>query len=334
MQPWKHESIFPELLSDQSVLRHVGFANVTGSLITHEMRQEHMSTLQQVIEAIQRLQPYMANYDQEKTWVEQLLKYVDRLRSASPPHSPEEQFAQLYPLRKWLFWVPVSLLSARQAEPMVLAVSAHFYATALAIESIFPDIGDAFCCNMAQQPLEEILQRIAAPQATQSYSQVLQAAVYLMDFPRTQATMYRSKHTWSPHSSQDFPIIQAASYNLDALQLDLGMESMDYSYGGSLSPAFAPSPLHPITPGSILSGQRSPFLEVPRSSVDSLSFSGSSTAYTSPVGSPSGGGFALGSAPATPMGYVQEESLYSYQVPFSSAGYRGGFVASPTSIWT
>lgn len=317
MQPWKHESLFSNYITEQGVVPYQSFMNPTGSLVTQETRREHLGIIQLIHSSLQRLQPYLARHEQESKWVDQLKAYIERLRASSSPQTAEEQFSQLYALRKWLFWVPISLLAARRGDVTVLLVLAHFYATALALEPIFPDVGSAFCANLALSPLEEIIRIISTLQSTQSYSQPTQAAVLMMDFPRDTATSYQSRREWARQQAEEIESVQQQSpYGLDTLNLDLENQIAQYSYGASLSPAFAPSPLN-FVPSGIVSGQTSPYLEVPRTAVDG--FSGGSS-YASPLGSPA--------APALP--YVQEENVFNFGMPM---GYPSGFVATP-AVWT
>ncbi|KAJ9667218.1 hypothetical protein H2201_002739 [Coniosporium apollinis] len=314
MQSWRHESRFADYLGDYAVNTAPSFSNAAGTPVTQEARHEHLSTLQLINSSLQRMRPYLANYDQESKWIDQLVNYVDRLRSSSPPQTADEQFSQMYALRKWLFWVPVTLLSARKGDVNVLVVLAHFYAAALALEPMFPDIGAPFCADMALPPLEEILRIITALQVSQNYSQAYPAAFSMAEFPRQVASNFQSRKDWTRQQAEQLHIAQQSPRGLDILGLDLEDQIADYNNYGrpSLSPAFAPSPMGFAHRGS-LSGAGSPFLEVPRSSIDGYGFPVVSTFSTTPVGSP-----------ATPLlgGFTHEpESMYGWGSAF---GYPGG----------
>ena len=53
--------------------------NSAGSFVAPDARRDHLATLQLVHSHIQRLQPYLANYDQECKWLEQLKGDIDVL---------------------------------------------------------------------------------------------------------------------------------------------------------------------------------------------------------------------------------------------------------------
>lgn len=320
MQPWKQEALFADYLSNQGQYLPRSFSNTTPNQGTQDARREHLATLQHVHSHLERLRPYLANYEQERRWIDQLKGYLERLRGSNPPQTGEEQFSQLYALRKWLFWVPISLLSTRKGDIIVLLVLAHFYATALAVEPIFPDTGSAFCADMAVAPLEAIISTMAQAQSSQSYNQSVQTASLMMEFPQETLATFRNRRVWSRHPSQEMPMVQHGSYGLETLNLGLEHQMGDFSYQQSVSPAFPPSSIN-ISPGTI--EQRSAdYLGIPHSSVEPLSFGRGASHYFSPLGSPA----------APVLGPSQEENVFHYGM---GMGYPGGFVSSAMStVWT
>ncbi|KAK8158007.1 hypothetical protein BKA80DRAFT_291393 [Phyllosticta citrichinensis] len=314
MQSWRHESAFSDYITEQASNPPQTLSNNAPSFISADARRGHLATLQLVHSNIERLQPYLVNYEQESKWLDQLKGYIERLRVSNPPQTPEDQFQQLYALRKWLFWVPISLLSARSGDVNVLLVLSFFYAVAVAIEPVFSDIGAWFCADNALIPLEEIVRYIDALQAGHGYAHNLPTVAFLMDFPRETASNYRARREWNRQHNVDLHLEQNP-YGLDTLNLDLESQIAEYGYGQSLSPAFAASPLHVQTPGGIMPEARSPYLEVPRSAVDYVR---PSSAYSSPLGSPA----------ATSLGFGSGGGVVGL-------GYNtGGFVATTPTVWT
>ncbi|KAF2011140.1 hypothetical protein BU24DRAFT_355344 [Aaosphaeria arxii CBS 175.79] len=319
MQPWRHESLFAEFIAEHSPMPSRNFMIPISSPVTQDARREHMETLSDLQSALQRLQPYLNRQDQESKWVDQLRSYIDRLRTSSPPQTAEEQFGQLYALRKWLFWVPISLLAAKRGDPTVLVVLAHFYSAALALEPMFKDIGSVFCANLSLRPLEDIIHIVQGYQDPR-YDQRTQGVSYLIQFPSNIASSYKTRRDWVRQQTNDSSPVQQSPYGLETLNLDLENQIAAYSYGQSqsLSPAFAPSPLTSL-PHGIPSGQTSPYLEVPRTVVEAFG----STSYASPLGSP---------ATVPPPYSVHDDHVFNFGMPM---GYHpSGFVATPTPIWT
>jgi hypothetical protein len=320
MSPWRHESMFADYIAEQSPLRSKSYMNPLGSPITQDVRREHISILGNIQDSLQRLQPYLSlnRHEQEGRWVDQLRGYIERLKAAPAPQTAEEQFSQLYALRKWLFWVPISLLAAKRTDATVLVVLGHFYATALALEPMFPDVASAFVSNLALGPLEEIILIVQGYQSP-NYDDRTQSVSYLIQYPNDLATAYRARRDWSRQQAGEGSPIQQSAYGLESLNLDLQNQIAQYSYGQSLSPGFAPSPLSFFPTPGLSSGQTSPYLEVPRSAVE---FVGSSS-YASPLGSP---------ATVPPPYSVPEEHAFNFGMPMY---HPSGFVPPlSTTIWT
>lgn len=322
MQPWRHESLFADYIAEHTPMPTRHFMNPISTPMTQESRREHLNTLADLHASLQRMQPYLSRNDQETKWVDQLKGYLDRLRASNQPQSPEEQFNQLYALRKWLFWVPISLLAAKRGDVNVLVVLAHFYATALALEPMFPDVSSVFVADLSLRPLEEIVQLVQGYQDTR-YDSRIQTMSYLVQLPIDMVSSYKARREWARQQMTDVSPIQQPAYALETINLDLENQIAQYSYGQSLSPAFAPSPLTFLPPG-LASTPTSPYLEVPRTTVDayggtsSYASSSMSSSYASPLGSP---------AAVLPPYSAPQEHAFNFGM-----GYPGGFVATP--IWT
>jgi hypothetical protein len=317
MQGWNEESSLTELANQHDLIGQHIFSNER-SMHSPESRQEHMSTLHNITAALVKLQPYLATCEQESRWIDQLAGYIERLRTSNPPTNSEEQFAQLYALRKWLFWMPVTLLSSRKGDIFTLLVLSHFYATALAIEPMFPNIGGPFLAILALPSLEELIRIMNTVQTSNNFASMTQGATVMMEFPRDVLSNYRARRDWS--QAQSPSSLQPHPYAIETLNLDLGQHLAEFGYNQSLSPAFAPSPLH-LSPSNVLPGQgpRSPYLEVPRTGGDMLVYSSAGSNYSSPMTSPS-----------MFKQEVEESGSYNFNVSFG--GYSsGGFVLAPTA---
>jgi hypothetical protein len=314
MQPWRHESLFADYIAEHTPMPNRHFMNPISTPMSQDARREHLNALADINASLQRLQPYLSRTDQETKWVDQLKAYLDRLRASSQPQTPEEQFNQLYALRKWLFWVPISLLAAKRGDINVLVVLAHFYATALALEPMFSDVASVFVADLSLRPLEDIIQVVQSYQDPR-YDSRVQTMSYLVQFPVDMVSSYKTRREWARQQITNVSSVQQPPYALETLNLDLEGQIAQYSYGQSLSPAFAPSPLT-FLPPSMSTTPTSPYLEVPRTTVDAYG----TASYTSPLGSP---------ATVLPAYSAPHEHAFSFGM---STGYPGGFVATP--IWT
>jgi hypothetical protein len=317
MQPWKHESLFADYITEHTPMPNRHFMNPINTPMSQDARREQLNALTDVHNSLQRLQPYLSQNDQEAKWVDQLRGYLDRLRSSPQPQTPEEQFNQLYALRKWLFWVPISLLAAKRGDVNVLVVLAHFYATALALEPMFPDVASVFVSDLSLRPLEDIIQVVQAYQDPR-FDARMQTMSYLVQFPVDVVSSYKTRREWARQQMTSISPIQQPAYALESINLDIENQIAQYSYGQSLSPAFAPSPLT-FLPSGMSSTPTSPYLEVPRTNVDAYG----TTTYATPLGSP---------AAVVPPYSAPQEHAFTFGMPTGYPSGFSGFVAPP--IWT
>lgn len=314
MQSWSHESLFKELIAEEDL--------VAESFRAHRRRasisaSDRAAIMQSIIQSLQRLQYSLVGLDMEAYWVEQLLSYIQRLQSTPPAQTPEEQFSQIYLLRKWLFWVPISLLQRQGGKGPAMLTLAHFYATALTLEPVFPDLGPAFCSALALPALDSIVNVTTAMRSEQGLDSASSEIATLMQFPHQAAFNYRSRLTQPDPTVAMQPSQVAYSFN---------PEMLNYTTTGNLSPAFAPSTPH-YTPSVSTSASSSstPFLEVPSSQASQTGFS---------YGTSSWG--AMPSPGFPPEAYTSDIYDMSGLSLGSSSGahdFRGGFV-SPLPVWT
>lgn len=302
MQSWRHDSLFAEYTSEENP--------VFNSFRTHHRRRsvdttERTAVLQEASHSLQRLQVALVGHELELKCVAQLLPYVQRLQTLNASQTPEEQFGQLYYLRKWLFWFPISLLQQHDRRWPTMLTLSHLYATALALEPLFPDLDPSFCAVTALSPLDAVISSAdASPTEHGNYATSIEFAS-LMQFPRRAALSYKSRAMRATDllMQPDRDLVPSVS-----------PDTLSYTDTGNLSPAFAPSSLYfgNSQPTPTL---QSPWLEVPSTHAG--------FGYNTQ-------GWGTASSPSLPeQSYVQQvEQDYSYITNF-----RGGFVPS-APIWT
>lgn len=327
MEPWKHESQYQDLIAEQGTTKIQTFSPASHLPSDSKPRRGSLTILQHIYTSLQRLHHYLAGREQEIRWVDQLKAYLQQIRTSPPAQSPEEQFSQLYLLRKWLSWVPVSLINQQGRDFSALVVMAYLYATALAIEPLFPDVGAPFCAEMSARPLEEILGTLNMLRTAQGHVQNAYTAGTLLEFPCEALTDYRARSVLQQQQAERLTPIRRTSYLLENINLELESHFAEHRHRDGMSPGFPPSPMN-FPPGAMGSGQVSPFLEIPRSSSMGDSFS-SGSSYGSPLGTP-----------ALPREGSQGELYhclngFSYSPGLHSDGWHGGgLVANAPTLWT
>ncbi|WPH03520.1 Hypothetical protein R9X50_00640000 [Acrodontium crateriforme] len=246
MHSWGHNSVFAEHIVEEDLLAN--------AFRTHRRKPsmdvtDRASVLTNVAYSLHRLQMTIGGQELESGWVSQLASYIQQLQALEPSLPAEEQFNCLYQLRKWMFWVPVSLLQQQDGHGPALLTIAHFYATALALEPLFLDLGSSFCSAMALGPLEAIVNVTDAMRSEHGMDSSAMEIASLMQFPRQTAMDYRTRAMQSQ-----------ASHRMGSPMLNVEPDTFSYTTIGNLSPAFTPSAPHYTESGRPLSTH---FLEVP-----------------------------------------------------------------------
>lgn len=292
MQAWRQDSLFAEYITQEGTLAAAFRSPQRRASVT---ATERAAAFQDTTYALRRLQMTLGGQDLELHYISQLLSFVEQLSSMSPARTPEDQFHQLYQLRKWQQWIPISLLQQQGGQGPALLSLAHLYAAALSLDPLFPDLTASFCSALALQPLEAILIITDAMQSEHGSNSTTAEIAALMQFPRQTTVNYRARNI----ARQPANFQQGTS---------LFAEPMEYTTVNNLSPAFAPAT--PYFAASQSSSQSSrAFLEVP----SALSF----TSFAQTYGMPS-----PGLIPQMLPRSVPDESTLSF-----------GFV-EPTAIWT
>lgn len=326
MQTWNRPSLFAEVITEGDYL--------VNALRVHRRQPslnpvERSNTFQRIVEALQRLRMGLAGCDVELYWIEQLLLYVQSLQTSEPAYSPDAQFDQLYYLRKWLFWVPITLLRGQGGGqgPAMLTL-AHFYATALVLEPLYPDLGSSFCSAIALAPLEKIIHVIEMMQSSRAMDAASIETASLMQFPRENAFAYRNQagvQMDQPAARQTLPLNFIAAERSGSGSSS-STNTWAYPTPGNLSPAF-----HPSTPSQHpAAAQQQQQQQQPQQ--PHVSWLGV------PLGAQQYAGFAQGTqswgmpSPGLPPSALemQEGQMYGYAALGRGAG--GGFV--PASVWT
>jgi len=325
MAGWKHESVFADLI------------NLSPYKPSEDPRplpspQERHSILTSVLAALQRLQPVLVVNSPEAYWIEQLLGYISYLLNTQPAQTAAEQFDQLYSLRKWVLFVPCLLLEKPMVDGPSTLVVAHLYATALALEPLFPSLGASFCAAISLPPLERIIRMTAPMQTDDQFGHHALEISSLMHFPQQAVSTYRARLSWTQQQLEQMRLQHTPQqqspytpvFNLDGV-------STPFMNFGNLSPGFVPSSIshgreeHRMSSDSLVG---SPYLGVP---TRTPSYDGGFSDGTRQWGSAHSPAFP----PNSYTGSEQGQGYNSYdfeQLEAPHGGFRGGFVVPPT-IW-
>lgn len=237
MQSWRHESHFADFMDEQQT-----FPRASPSPLPldpqqiREPRREDLRALQHVYRALQNVESYVAGKDEETRRTKELMSFIRSLRSFLPVPTPAQQFDLLHPLRSWLFWLPVSFLQRVERDASMLVVLAHFYAAALAMGPVFPDIGAAYFGSMSISPIEEIMNSLSRMQdgptstTTAAADEEVQMSLQLMQFPLEMVADFRARMGWGHHSPLPYPQIHLiqSPYSYGSVELHTETDPSEY----------------------------------------------------------------------------------------------------------
>ncbi|OAP65011.1 hypothetical protein AYL99_00983 [Fonsecaea erecta] len=242
MRMWIHESELAGYLETQrSIGRARANATPTMPHAQVSIPHEDLRRIEQITTALHNLRLRLLTNEELQEHTGQLIDYLQELQRALPIQGPENVFSRLQPLRDLIFWLPSSVLRVNDSDLGPLALLSHLYASALAVEPLFPDIGGAYLGSMSLGPLETIHDILRTRRATQPQDAHIQVALSLVEVPMQIGNSYRHRQRHNSHGSQ-------------------GVEGYRYSpqgspFAGPRIPIATPtsdSPVAPIYPNSPL----------------------------------------------------------------------------------
>lgn len=287
---------------------------------SHDFQLNYQNVLQSIVLAMNHLQPYCAGR-QEAVLIEQFHDYAQRLLGIQPANSPEEQFSHLYALRKWLFWIPSTMLSGSNHDYLTLVFLAHLYAMAVALHPLFPEVAGSLVSAISLAPLQKILVTFEElrqdPHASSASGVDFSTLFSLMLWPQQVVANYETRKLENSYSAS---LLSSSPVNFDTFSTDLSMATETFNIP-QRSPAFAAQPGSRLSMSSSYSSNQgssgSPFLELPILQSSSPAAAGRS--FTTP------------NLPSMTSGYDANDPLFTEsQFDYTA----GGFVYSPPPLWT
>jgi hypothetical protein len=207
MRPWMQESrLAPHLLAQRSINRARTPVTPTFSSSNPQLqhRPEDLARLDRVTTALHDLRARLANNDDLSRRVLQLLTFLQQLREDFPLQAPEEAFERLQQLRSWLFWLPPAMFRPQEgiSDQGAFAVLAHFFAVALALDPLFPEIGGAYLGSMSVPPVEEMRRILLTRTTAHPQESGAQIALALMETPVQMCGEYKARQQYMASQQQ------------------------------------------------------------------------------------------------------------------------------------
>ncbi|OAL40579.1 hypothetical protein AYO20_00315 [Fonsecaea nubica] len=349
MRMWIHESELARYLESQRTIARAR-TPATPSMPHAQVLIPHdeLRRIEEIITAIHNLRLRLSANEELQEHAGQLLDYLQDLQRDLSIASPDKAFSRLQPLRDMIFWLPPLILQGPDPDLGPLALLAHLYAGALAIEPLFPEIGGAYLGNMSIGPLEKIHDMLRTRRATQPQDTSISLALSLMEVPIQIMTSYRLRQR---HNSQGNQGIEGYHHSPQGSpyvgpRIPIATPNSD----SSAAPIYPNSPLH--APGNLSMPGSSYFQAAlapaePRreSSISSISSMGRTPPMSDPRSLASSSPHALGMVYGSPATHPRSSHELSgsrmdyfgqIQAPYNQYGSMNmntRFVA-PSQLWT
>lgn len=196
---WKQESDLAQFIEAQRALSTTDLSMVGA----YQPLEEDMGHLDQTIQALQLTQTRFSHNPEHSQRLGELIEFTQQFRHDFPNQTPEQSFERIQILRRWLFWLPPSMLRSSDSDINTLPILAQFFAVGIALDAFFPELGGAYLGALSVNPINEIYRIIAAHSATDPFNSDLRLALALMDLPRGIVARYQSRLSWSSRSPVD-----------------------------------------------------------------------------------------------------------------------------------
>ncbi|KAL8693435.1 MAG: hypothetical protein Q9218_001745 [Villophora microphyllina] len=313
MHQWKETSLFASFINT-----HPGFFSARP--LTHASPFADDQALLTAIDGLQRLSMRLANNRAVAAPLKEMFDLAQSVLSYSATMQSEQIFAKLQPLRAWLFWTPVSLLSGDETKATDLVLLAQLYAVALAVDFSLPELHGAALGSLTAGKIDQIDRRLryefmSLPQAvTELGSAGIEEA---MHFPRSIGARCRLEATAIP----DIP-----HRKRPGRQSPYGMQHL--SLGSTPgTPGFAPG-----TPLGLPAGFGGAFPTMSNPSVEDLSTPASPFLRHGTPASRRHSQLIEASPNLREEGSLDGRSITSYSFPGDSPAYSSSFHEDDHSV--
>lgn len=189
---WKQESELAQLVEEQRALSAPDFPL---SL------EDDLNQLDQTTHGLQIIQKRVSHHLEHSQRLGDLIEYLQKFHKEFTTQTAERNFERVQVLRRWLFWLPATMLRGRDSELMALPIIAQFFGAAIVLDRFFPETGGSYLAALSVGPIEEIYRILATRSATDPFNADIRLGLTLMDLPQRIVGRYRSRLPWSPHPS-------------------------------------------------------------------------------------------------------------------------------------
>ena len=336
MRLWMHESELATYLQGQRASLKAMTPTTPGfPPLSPASRIEDLRQVDHALVALQGLKMRLANYEELIGHVDHFIQYLQGLQRELPIPAPEQSFSRLQTLRNILFWLPPALLRTSESDLGPIAVLSHFFAAALAVETLFPEIGGTYFGTISIVPIEKMYEVMRSRRNASPQDAGLQVAMSLLEAPMQLLSTYRIRQE---QQAQITP-----GYHQTPSQFITSHPYLPSSPGVPTNPIYVQTSVR--SPGVLATSAPSYFQHIPQQT--------SSHHRPPPPTSPLDRSMSAGATGLAPLGYASPpvQSAYQSQPPFmrhdSAPGvgyynpqqtnmqpYGNPRFVSPSQVWT
>ncbi|KAL8733156.1 MAG: hypothetical protein Q9166_002348 [cf. Caloplaca sp. 2 TL-2023] len=328
MDSWRETSILASFID-----AHPGF--VSARPLVHTSPFVDDKALFTAANGLQRLSGRLVKNRAARGLLNEISDFAQSVQSYSATMQSEQIFIKLQPLRAWLFWTPITLLSTDGVTATDLVLLAQLYAVALAVDLSFPELRGAALGSLTAGRIDHIGHRLrydfmSLPQAmTELGTAGVEEA---MHFPKTMAIRHRHESMAIHARPQGRPAGQQSPYGMQHLSIASTPNTPGFPPGTPLGlPIGFGSPFPTMLNPSVedLSTPASPFLRygTPASRRHSQLIEASPRLYEEgSFDSRSTTGYSFrGDSPTYSSSFHEDDHGFTFH-GHSPAGYPGEFV--------
>lgn len=243
MRQWMNDSDLARYLENQrTVARARTPATPTMPHAQLSIPHEDLRRVEQITTALHNLRLRLSTNEDLAEQAGRLVDYLQDLQRDLSSQGPEQAFIRLQPLRDLIFWLPPSILRAGESDLAALTLLSHLYASALAVEPLFPDIGGAYLGSMSVLPLERVHDMLRTRRTTQPQDTGIQVALSLIDVPIQIMTSYRLRQRHNSQTGQNMESYR--TYSPHGSPYTAPQIPISTSTDGSTAPMYSHSPHH------------------------------------------------------------------------------------------
>jgi hypothetical protein len=344
MDPWKHESQFSDFIAESSTFPTAP-PSPTPDHKPSQPLKEDLDAFQNTLTQLQKVEAHLKHVKDDTKAVTQLATFLKGARKVSPTLGVAQQFERLRPLRTWLFYLPVMYLQQTGGSPNALLVIAHYYAVALLMERLFPEIGAAYFGSLSIGPVEEIARRLLSITISGTHDGDVQTPLTLMEFPIDMVKEFRQRMGWvQPIRTPSFPQFSPPNFFVSEAP------SMPLPVATSPFLPYANSPSFSYSTEDLSDLSLMPVDSAPNSAISPLQLSSPFTSqqYLS-IPSPSYGGYSPASSTygdfgeASSVAFSDNDDFGSFDLGYAAshhqqmmggpANFGVGFVTPLQAVW-